>query len=134
MPRRIPKIGLALGLVSAASLLLLRFESPARAESVEHTSLNVLVKDAETGQPVNQAHLTLQFREPGSVGKLKRPKVFAYSAKTNPQGRCKFLNIPKGTIHLIVIAERHQTFGKDFELEKDNQVIEVMLKKPQPLL
>jgi hypothetical protein len=35
---------------------------------------------------------------------------------------------------LIVTAERHQSFGQDFELEQDNQVIEVKLKKPQPLL
>jgi len=33
-----------------------------------------------------------------------------------------------------VTAERHQTFSKEFELEKENQVIEVKLKKPQPLL
>jgi hypothetical protein len=33
-----------------------------------------------------------------------------------------------------VTAERHQTFSEEFELEKEDQVIEVKLKKPQPLL
>ena len=104
------------------------------AESVDHTSLSVVVKDAETGQPINQAYLTLQFREPGSKKKLQRSKPLSYSAKTNPQGSYRFASIPKGTIHLIVTAEHHQTFGKDFELEQDNQVIEVKLKAPQPEL
>jgi hypothetical protein len=35
---------------------------------------------------------------------------------------------------LIVTAEHHQSYGKEIELEEDNQVIEVKLKKPQPLL
>jgi hypothetical protein len=35
---------------------------------------------------------------------------------------------------LVVTAERHQSFGKEIEVEEDNQVIEVKLKKPQPLL
>jgi hypothetical protein len=106
----------------------------ARAESVERTTLHVVVKDAETGQPVNQARLTLQFREPGKKVKPQLPRRLSYSAKTNPQGRCRFKDIPKGTIRLIVTAERHQAFGKDFELEQNNQVIEVALKKPQALL
>jgi hypothetical protein len=50
------------------------------------------------------------------------------------QARYKFTNSPKGTILLMVIADHHQTFGKEFEVEQDNQVIEVKLKRPQPLL
>lgn len=134
MNRVAEKAGRILGPACVACLFLVSLSSPARAEGVERTNVNVLVKDAETGQPINQARLTLQFHQPGSVVKLQRSKPLAYSAKTNPQGRCRFTNIPKGTLHLIVTAERHQTFGKDFELEQDNQVIEVKLKKPQPLL
>jgi len=105
-----------------------------RAESAERTNVNIVVKDAGTDQPIYQARLTLQFREPASKIKLQRSKPSAYSAKTNAQGRYRFTNIPKGTIHLIVTSEQHQSFGKDFELEQDNQVIEVKLRKPQPLL
>jgi hypothetical protein len=35
---------------------------------------------------------------------------------------------------LFVTAERHQSFGKEIELEQDNQTIEVKLKKPQAQL
>lgn len=103
-------------------------------ESPDRTSVNVLVKDAETDQPIPNARLTLQFPEPGGVARLKRPKMISYSAKTNPQGRYKFTRIPRGTIRLLVTADRRQAFGQEFEVDKDNQVIEVKLRKPQPLL
>jgi len=126
---RIRGLTLSLGLVSCLALLALQV--PARAETDERTSVTVLVKDAATDQPLPNARLTLMFKEPR---KLKRDKGLSYSAKTNPQGRYKFVHIPKGTIHLVVTAERHQSFGQDFELEQDDQVVEVKLKKPQPLL
>lgn len=103
-------------------------------QSAARTNVTVVVTDAESGQPISQARLTLQFTEAGNALKLKRSKGLSYSAKTNPQGRYKFPDLPMGTIRLIVTAERHQTFSKEFELERENQVIDVKLKKPQPLL
>jgi len=97
-------------------------------------SLIVEVRESETGEPISQARLTLQFEEPGDPSKVKFPKKFTYSAKTNAQGRYKFTNINKGTIHLYVTMERHQSFGKELQFDKDNQVFDVKLKKPQPLL
>ena len=125
---------LVLGLWFAAFFSLVFFPARARADTPERTSVHVLVKDAASDQPVANARLTLRFREPGSKARLRRSKILSFSAKTNAQGRYKFTNIPKGTIHLIVTAERQQTFGQDFELEQDNQLIEVKLKNPQPLL
>ena len=112
----------------------LEFGTPAQSEEAERINATVVVTDAETGKPINQARLTLEFTEPGDPSKLKRSKKLSYSAKTNAQGHYKFASLPKGTIRLIVTAERHQTFSKEFELEKQDQVIEVKLKKPQPLL
>jgi hypothetical protein len=125
---RITRLGLV-GFGLAAGLLLCSISDLA-AETNDVTTVNVLVKDAESNQPINQAHLTLQFRMPGKV----RSKMISYSAKTNSQGRYKFTHIPKGTIRLLVTAERHQSYGKEIEIERDNQLIEVPLRKPQPLL
>ena len=105
-----------------------------QSEEGERVNLTVAVTDAQTDRPINQARLTLEFTEPGDPSKLRRSKKLSYSAKTNAQGHYKFPSLPKGTIRLIVTAERHQTFSKEFELEKENEVIEVKLKKPQPLL
>lgn len=134
MRRFVEKTRLTVEVFCAAAIFLAITQASGRGESVEHTTLSVVVKDAETGQPINQARLTLQFREPGKKLKPKLPHRLSYSAKTNLQGRYRFTNIPKGTVRLIVTADQHRTFGNDFELERDNQVIEVLLKKPQPLL
>jgi hypothetical protein len=107
-------------------------QTPAKDRGIG--SLVVEVKESETGEPISQARLTLQFEEPGDASKVKFPKKFTYSAKTNAQGRYKFTNINKGTIHLYVTMERHQSFGKELQFDKDDQVFEVKLKKPQPLL
>jgi hypothetical protein len=118
-----------LGLAGAA---LLFFSVPwlRGGEEVEYTNLNVLVRGAENDKPVFQARLTLQFRTPGK-GRSNRT---TYSAKTNIQGRYTFTNIPKGSIHLFVTADNHQSYGKQLELEQDNQLIEVKLRRPQPIL
>jgi len=115
-------------LVGAVVLLLSGVCKPAQQQPIPEFSLSVVVNDAETGQAISQARLTLTFKS----GKLHR--TISYGAKTNAQGRYRFTNIPKGTIHLFVTAERHQSYGKEIELEEDNQVIEVKLKKPQPQL
>lgn len=103
-------------------------------EPPSRTSVSIVVKDAKTGEPIANAQLTLQFRLRGDPAKLKRGRRISYNAKTNPQGRYKFTEVPKGTILLFVKADRHQTFGQEFEIEQDNQVIEVKLRTPQPLL
>jgi 5-hydroxyisourate hydrolase-like protein (transthyretin family) len=115
--------------VGVAILLSCAFGKPAQQQPLPEVSLTVEVKEADTGDPISQARLTLTFKQ---QGRLHRP--VSYSAKTNAQGRYRFTNIPKETVRLLVTADHHQSFGKEIDLEEDNQVIEVKLKKPQPLL
>ena len=120
------------GTISLATLALLATIAsvPLAAKEVETTSVNVVVTDAETGQPIYQAHLTLQFEEQGRKVHVT-PKILSFSAKTNAQGRYRFVDIPKGTIHLLVTADRHQTANKEFQVDRDNPLFEVKLRKPQ---
>ena len=129
--RRASAILASAALVCAAIFAL---ALPVAAQYDNEIGINVLVKDAESDQPMNQAHLTLQFREPPGRTALSRRKMIAFSAKTNTQGKCHFADIPKGTVRLIVTADGHQTFSKEFEVSENNQVLDVKLKKPQPLL
>lgn len=124
--------------VATALLLSLGLSPSARAEneksSTETTTVIIVVKESDNGAPVSQAAITLHFTQPGTAGRFGKSKHLAYSAKTDAQGRCKLLEINKGPITITVTASGHQSFGKDFVLEKDNQVFEVRLKKPQPLI
>ena len=119
-------------------LLFLSFSHSARAQnpkpSSETTTVIVEVVDTDTGQPINGARITLQFTEPGTPGRFGKSKKLSYSSKTNAQGRCKLSEINKGTIVLSVTADGHQSYGKELQLERDNQVFEIKLKKPQPLI
>ena len=120
----------------ATSILLFASISRfAQAEDVNanHDPTNVVVnvKEADTGEPVSQAGVTLQFTEPVAFGPGKK---HSYNAKADAQGRCKLFGINKGTIVLMVTAAHHQSYGKELQLDHDNQVFEVRLKKPQPLI
>ncbi len=128
------RITLLLSLIALSLFACLITFARGGEQTDDRINFIVEVKEADTGQPINQAHLTLTFREAGDPAKLKRPKTFSYSAKTNAQGRYRFVDIPKGTVHLFVTAEHRQSYGKEIELEKENQVVEVKLRKPQPLL
>jgi hypothetical protein len=129
---------LVAGLVCASLVLTAELIRPAhgqtQAPNSDTANLIVEVKDSETNEPISQARLTLQFQVLGDPKRFKPTKKLSYSAKTNAQGRYKFTNINKGTIHIFVTADRHQSFGKEYEFTENNQVFEVRLKKPQPLL
>ncbi|MGA2983350.1 MAG: carboxypeptidase-like regulatory domain-containing protein [Terriglobia bacterium] len=123
----------------ATSLLLFASLSrsiPAQSDkpSSETTNMTVVVKEYDTGEPISQARITLQFVEPGGPARFGKKKKISYDAKADTQGRCKLVGINKGAIVLTVTAPGHQSFGKELQLEKDNQVFEVKLKKPQPLI
>lgn len=124
---------------SAASLLLFAgtgrsAQTQSGKPSTDTTSMTVIVRDSDSGQPIGQAHVTLEFFEPHGQTIPRKPKKISYNAKTDMDGRCKLVGINKGPIVLTVIEPGHQTYGKELQLEKDNQVFEVKLKKPQPLL
>ncbi|HEV2352559.1 MAG TPA: hypothetical protein VG028_22220 [Terriglobia bacterium] len=132
---RVPMLlrkGLSLGLMAVAWLVA--FQNTARAGDEPRTNIHVVVTDWDTGKPIYQARLTLIFQEESSTMKIKHSKPISYSAKTDLHGRCRFMDIPKGMVRLMVTAERHESYGKDTKIEKDNQEILVKMKKPQPQL
>jgi hypothetical protein len=123
------------GLALAAGLLSIGASTSLRADSPNLITVSVVVTDSQTGQPVNQAHLTLVFqtlRDPNNA--LKRAKTISYTAKTDAQGRCRFVYIPEGPVKLLVTEDRHQAFGQTFNVSKNHCTLEVKMKPPQPLL
>ena len=125
------KIAILLGLGMA---ILGGLQPSLKADEETGVTIHVVVTDAETGKPINQARLTLQFEEETRTMMVRHSKPHSFSAKTNPQGQCRFRDIPKGTVRLMVTADRHMSFGKEIEINQDDQKIEVKLKKPQPQL
>jgi hypothetical protein len=106
--------------------------TPCGLVAAEITTVRVQVNDAKTGEPIYQAHLTLRFREPGRF--MRRSQIISYTSKTDKDGKSQFPLVPMGTITLMVTAPDHNTFGKEFEITKENQLVEVKLQKPHEVL
>ena len=118
-----------LGMIFAA---VISMGVPGRLAAAQMTTVRVQVNDAKTGEPVYQARLTLRFRQHG--GLLRRSKIISYTSKTDKNGKGQFPVVPLGAVTLMVTAPDHNTFGKEFEITKQNQLIEVKLQKPHPML
>lgn len=121
---RLRVLGIAVILLVAAV-----WAAPALPKDIPLTKVTVRVTDAVSGKPVFQARLTLQFRDPSS----RRGKTLSFSAKTDLKGEYRFSFIPMEKVYLIVTAPDHQTFGGQFAVTKDGQVLHVKLHRPQPL-
>jgi hypothetical protein len=105
---------------------------PVKLAAAQMTTVRIQVNDAKTGDPIFQAHLTLRYRVSGAF--MRRTKIISYTAKTDKNGKSQFPVVPMGAITLMVTAPDHNTFGKEFEITKDNQLIEVKLQKPHEVL
>jgi hypothetical protein len=129
MTRKTRRKVLSCGVFVAVAFATLGFLSSKAIAADEETSLHVVVTDAASNEPVFQAQLTLQFQIPQ---RYRQPKWIAYSAKTDKKGKCTFRRVNKGPIRLLVTADGHQSFGKQYQIQKDDPVIEVKLRRPQP--
>jgi hypothetical protein len=118
--------GIALALLASCILFL------GQAQARSHpplTNVIVVVTDAPTHKAIFQARLTLEFRDPDS----RRGKIISFSAKTDLQGKYRFTFIPMGPVLLMVTDPNHQTFGKQFQIAQQNQILKVSLRGKQPL-
>lgn len=105
---------------------------PTKLAAARITTVHVQVNDAKTGEPIYQARLTLRYRQQG--GFMRRSQIISYTAKTDKNGKSQFPVVPMGTITLMVTAPDHNTFGKEIDITKDNQLIKVELQKPHEVL
>lgn len=83
-----------------------------------------VVKD-DNGKPVRNAAVVLH---PVSRGKQERGGL---ELKTDVDGKANFDGIPYGLLRVQVLAHGFQTYGEDYEIEKDKTEITIKLKRPQ---
>ena len=85
-----------------------------------------------TGRGIDNASVVIKFA--GDLPKAKPSKKLRkeWDVKTNQEGVVKLPTIPKGYILIQVRADNFQTFGKTFEINDDEKVVEIKLNPPQP--
>ena len=118
-------------IISGAALLLFAMATVAVAQKdrddLEPTCwiYFTVVRD-ENGKPVRNAAVVMH--PVNSSGKQERGGM---ELKTNPEGKADFDGVPYGKLRIQVLAPGFQTYGEDFDIDKDKAEITVKLKRPR---
>ena len=91
------------------------------------TRLKIEITDPN-GKPVGNASVYVRFNQTG--GPLHKDKLAELNLKTNDDGSVKVPEIPQGKILIQVIAKGWHTYGKWYDIEKDEDTIEIKLEPP----
>ena len=91
------------------------------------TKIRIHVTDAND-KPVSNASVYVRYYESG--GFLRHEKLAELSFKTNQEGSVKFPQIPQGKILIQVIAKGWHTFGKWYDIDKDEESVSIKLEQP----
>ena len=94
----------------------------------EKTRLTVQVMTGETKKPVASAHVVVRFVS-GKKFFIKDKKT-SWEAQTNRRGELVMDDIPPGHVKIQVIAKGYQTFGDEFDLQKPEENVTILLKPP----
>lgn len=121
-----------LAVVRAATLANSATASVARprddnSDQAHTTKLHILVL-SDDGKPVGNASVYVRFYTDG--GLMHHDKLAELDLKTNQDGSVKVPPIPQGKILIQVIAKGWHTFGEWYDVEKDEQSIEIKLQPP----
>lgn len=80
------------------------------------------------GKPVGNASVYVRFNQTGGV--LHKDKLAELNLKTNEDGTVKVPGIPQGKILIQVIAKNLHTFGKWYDIEKEEETVQIKLDPP----
>ena len=100
------------------------------AFAADMTRLTVQVNTAETDKPVSRASIIVRFKGSRHPVKLKK-MLTSWETKSGENGKAAFPSIPQGQITIQVIAQGRQTFGDIYELDQEEQTINIRLSPPQ---
>ncbi len=119
-------------LVISASLAVATRANAARSrddksQDAPMTKLHLRVLNGE-GKPVGNASVYVRFYT--DAGFRHRHSLAELDLKTNQDGTVKVPPVPQGKILIQVIATGWHTFGKWYDVEQDQDSIEIKLEPP----
>ncbi|MBL8175092.1 MAG: hypothetical protein JNK48_10505 [Bryobacterales bacterium] len=94
------------------------------------TTLRVEIKTLKD-KPIDRASVVLDFVEGRSIAKFGKKVRTHWETRTNQDGVAKLPPIPQGKVRIQVIAKGYQTFGNVYELNQDEQTVEIKMNPPQ---
>ncbi len=91
------------------------------------TKLRIQV-NGSSGKPIGNASVYVRFDEPG--GFLHHEKHVEMNFRTNEDGSVKVPPVPHGKILIQVIATGWRTYGKYYDVEQEEESVEIILDPP----
>jgi hypothetical protein len=79
-------------------------------------------------KPVGNASVYVRFNQTSGV--LHKDKLAELNLKTNEDGTVKVPEIPQGKILIQVIAKGLHTYGKWYDIEKEEETVQIKLEPP----
>jgi hypothetical protein len=125
-------VGTLLLLIGLPLLLALsvRAQSDKEPAEIENTSkmteLRVELTGGDAKTPIVDASVYVKFVDDG----LMRDKKIELNLKTNQRGVARSPEIPKGRVLIQIVSPGWKTFGKYYDIDKDEQVIQINLERP----
>ena len=95
------------------------------------TRLTIVVTGGDENKPVAEASVYIKS-VPGAKKdkKAKKEGKFELNLKTNQEGETHSPEIPQAKVLIQVVAEKWKTFGEYYDLQEDNQTIQIHLERP----
>ena len=91
------------------------------------TKLRIEITDPHD-KPVANASVYVRFNQTG--GMFHKDKLAELNLRTNEDGTVKVPEIPQGKILIQVIAKGWHTYGKWYDVQKDEETIAIKLEPP----
>jgi hypothetical protein len=90
--------------------------------------MRIEVVSATDGKPIGNASVYVRYNESG--GFLHKDKLAELNFKTNQDGSAKVPEVPQGKILIQVVAKGWHTYGKWYDIDTDEQTIQIKLDPP----
>jgi hypothetical protein len=88
--------------------------------------LRVELTGGDAKKPIVDASVYVKYTE----GKLLRDRKIEFNLKTNQNGVARSPQIPKGRVLIQIVSPGWKTFGKYYDLDQDEQTIQINLERP----
>lgn len=104
-----------------------RDKTEQRSPESATTRLKIIVTAGED-KPIGNASVYVRFNTAG--GFLRHEKQVEMNFKTNQDGSVKVPEVPQGKVLIQVIAKGWHTYGKWYDVQKDEETIAIKLEPP----
>lgn len=120
------------GAVSLAAVLCMASvalgQSTSKVDSKDATTaLVIVVTGGPRNIPIDNASVYLRWYEPRT---WRHPKEMEFDLKTDLKGIAKVKDVPRKRIMIQVVKATWKPFGQYYDLDKDEQRIEINLETP----